>query len=66
MGLFATLNIDDTQHNSMEWHYAKCRYAECQNVTVRLTVMLNIMMLNVVMQSVILNIAHDICVSHNF
>ncbi len=29
MGLFATLRIRNTQHNSLECRYAECRYAGC-------------------------------------
>ncbi len=29
MGLFVTQSINDTQYNSIKYHYVECRYAEC-------------------------------------
>ncbi len=49
MGLFATLSIDDIQHNSFSCHYAnsrvindhaECHYAECRYVQCRDAVVL--------------------------
>jgi hypothetical protein len=44
----------DTQHISIECHYAECRYAECSDFfIVRLGVMLSVVEMNVVMLSVV-------------
>ncbi len=45
MGLVTTLSKNDTQHNSIECHYAECRDY--------LNVMLRVVMLNVIMMSVV-------------
>jgi hypothetical protein len=49
-----TLSINDTQHNSIEWHYAKCcDYLNVMLSVVRLNVvMLSVVRLNIVMLSV--------------
>jgi hypothetical protein len=54
-----TLSID-TQHNSVECHYAERRYAECRHYAERryaeshdFFVMLNVIMPNVIMLSVV-------------
>jgi hypothetical protein len=44
MGLFATLSINDTLHNSIECHYADCRIFYC-------VVMLNVVKLSVITMS---------------
>ncbi len=56
MGLVTTLSISDTQHNSIECHYAECRdYLNVMLSVVMLSViMLNVIMLNVIMLSVIM------------
>jgi len=41
----------DTQHNSIECHYAECYYAECRDY---LNVMLSVVMLSVVMLNVVM------------
>jgi hypothetical protein len=50
MGLVETLSINDTQHNSIECHYAECR--DYLNVSLSV-VMMNVIMLNVVRLSVV-------------
>jgi len=32
VGLYATLSINGTQHDNIEWHCAECRYADFRNL----------------------------------
>jgi hypothetical protein len=50
MGQVTTLSINDTQHNSIEGHYAECRYVECRDY---LNVAMDVDRQNVVMLSVV-------------
>ncbi len=60
MGLFVTLGIngtlnDDTHHNSIECHYAKCCYAECHVfIVMHSVVRLDVVVLRVVAQDMTL------------
>jgi hypothetical protein len=48
MGQVTTLSID-IQHNSIVYHYVKCRYGECRD---NLNVMLSVILLSVVASNI--------------
>jgi hypothetical protein len=50
MGLYATLSINDTQHNSIEYRYAEC----CAFIVVPSVIVLNVIIVCVIMLNVII------------
>jgi hypothetical protein len=56
IGLFVTISINDTQHNSIECYCAECRVSliVMLNVIVPNVIVPNVIMLSVIMQNVVM------------